>query len=145
MPLFLSSCLSIIYAPQIFNHPSAYLTTLSTWFTLPPTILLFTSFVLRIVALNCTSRLQMIRHLYTSYILLCFVAPFLFLRLIIWLDAFETIAKIEILLGRSLRDSFWVFVIFVVTVIGYWQAVFAIEEDENLWTVLKVLVMGALS
>ncbi|RUP50923.1 hypothetical protein BC936DRAFT_137106 [Jimgerdemannia flammicorona] len=129
---------------EIILNPVSHFTTLSTWFILPPTALLFSSFVFRMVALHCTSRMQMIRHLYTSYILLCFVAPFLFLRLIVWLDAFETIAKIEILIGKALRDSFWVFAMLVVTVVGFWQAVYAIEVDENVWTVLKVLVMGAL-
>ncbi|CAO3586426.1 unnamed protein product [Absidia cylindrospora] len=124
---------------QALHKPSTYL-------TLPTDALLFAAFVYRILAFFATDLQPKFHGLYFSFVLLAIATPLMFFRLFIWTDVLWWPAyKINHVVGRCIVQSLWVFFIALVSLVGFWLGLAALQRDDiGLWLMLRHLILGAL-
>lgn len=118
----------------------------STYLTLPTAAILFAAFVYRILAFFATDLQPKFHGLYFSFVLLAIATPLMFFRLFIWTDdLWWPVYKINYVVGRCIVQSLWVFFIALVSLLGFWLGLAALQRDDvGLWLMLRHLILGAL-
>jgi hypothetical protein len=118
----------------------------STYLTLPTAILLTAAFTYRILAFFATDLQPKYHGFYFSFVLLCIATPLMFFRLFLWTDdLWWTTYKINYLVSRCLVQSLWVFLIAVVSLLGFWAGLAALQRDDvGPMVMLRHLLLGAL-
>ena len=124
---------------QAIKRPSTYLSILTA-------ALLFTSMVLRIVALDADTLEKQQFYLTLSFNFLVWATPLMVFRLVLWTDNLcWQVAKARHLVGRCIVDALWVMSLGVVTMLAFWIGLAALQRDDmDCLTMLRHLALGAL-
>ncbi|KAI9249518.1 hypothetical protein BDA99DRAFT_445509 [Phascolomyces articulosus] len=125
---------------QAVKRPSTYLSLLTAGF-------LFTSFVLRMVAIHEHDDLeQQQRLLMLSYDFLVWATPLMIFRVVLWVDNLcWQVAKARHLVSQCIVDALWVVSLGIVTVVAFWIGLSALQRDDmDCLTMLRHLALGAL-
>ncbi|CAO3587778.1 unnamed protein product [Absidia cylindrospora] len=128
------------------SSPRVALRKPSTYLSLSTVILLFAAFTFRMLAFSTIDLQPKYQGLYFSFVLLSIATPLMFFRLFIWTDVlWWPIYKINYIVGQCLVQSLWVFFVALVSVIGFWVGLSALQRDDiGPWLILRYLVLGAL-
>ncbi|KAI8341495.1 hypothetical protein BC941DRAFT_417048 [Chlamydoabsidia padenii] len=128
------------------DSPSKALHKPSTYITLPTAVLLTAAFTYRILAFFATDLQPKFHGFYFSFVLLSIATPLMFFRLFIWTDdLWWTTYKINHVVGRCLVQSLWVFLIALVSLLGFWAGLAALQRDDiGPMLMLRHLLLGAL-
>ncbi|KAI8089814.1 uncharacterized protein BX664DRAFT_333976 [Halteromyces radiatus] len=131
---------------RFITSPRKALQKPSTYLTLPTAILLTAAFVFRILAFFATDLQPKYHGFYFSFVLLAIATPLMVFRLFLWVDdLWWPVYKINYVVGRCLVQSLWVFLIGLVSLIGFWLGLSALQRDDiGPWLMLRHLILGAL-
>ncbi|KAI8138458.1 hypothetical protein BJV82DRAFT_523463 [Fennellomyces sp. T-0311] len=129
----------LIQPVQAVKRPSTYLSILTA-------ALLFTSMVLRFVALDADTLEKQQFYLILSFDFLVWATPLMIFRLVLWSDNLcWQVAKARHLVSQCIVDALWVMCLGVVTVIAFWIGLAALQHDDmDCLTMLRHLALGAL-
>ncbi|KAI9490101.1 hypothetical protein BDB00DRAFT_931503 [Zychaea mexicana] len=125
---------------QAVKRPSTYLSLVTAGF-------LFTSFVLRLVALCGSCSLGKKQALLiASYNFIVWATPLMVFRVVLWTDNLcWQVAKARHLVSQCIVDALWVVCLGVVTILAFWVGLAALQhEDVDCLTMLRHLALGAL-
>ena len=126
---------------QAVKRPSTYLSLATASF-------LFTSFILRLVALyNTNDDLEEQQALLIlSYDFLVWATPLMIFRIVLWTDNLcWQVAKARHLVSQCIVDALWVVGLGIVTLVAFWIGLSALQRDDmDCLTMLRHLALGAL-
>lgn len=132
---------------KLTTRPFTYLKKISSYISLIAVSLLVSSFVIRIFTLLTVDSIEDEYYFLTlSFTLLVLATPLMFFRVFsISSNICWSTAKTSYVLHQCFVNSIWVFVVGIVTILGFWAALGALQFDDiHPLAMLRLLVLGAL-
>ncbi|KAI8066688.1 hypothetical protein BC940DRAFT_302083 [Gongronella butleri] len=130
----------VMRAPrQAFQSPGTYI-------SLGCAVLLTAALVMRCTGLCAHAIEAKYKYIYASYVLLTLATPLLVFRIFLWVDSFcWNVYKINYVVRECFVGSLWVYEIGLVTLLGFWLALAALQRDDvPPLLMLQHLLLGAL-
>ncbi|KAG0163691.1 hypothetical protein DFQ28_003168 [Apophysomyces sp. BC1034] len=131
---------------KLFRHPIRSVETPSTYLSLTTSVLVFTAFVLRFVALDSSDLEDQIREIEASYMLVIWATPLMAFRLSIWAnDLWWPVTKVNYVLKRCLTNTLWVISLSLAILGAFWVGLYLLQRNEvQPLTMLLNLALGEL-
>jgi uncharacterized membrane protein len=132
---------------KLVTGPRTYLKRVSSYISFITVSLLVSSFVIRIFTLLDVDSIEEEYYFLTvSFSLLVLATPLMFFRAFsASSDICWSTAKASYVLHQCFINSIWVFVVSIVTILGFWAALAALQFDDiHPLAMLRFLVLGAL-